>query len=321
MGQATITLLPLIVISNNTASVEAAIVDGGIPTGFTFTQVSPGYASSDTIGLDCFCYGPDGSYFWALSRENGNAVGGFPVTSINSAASCPQINTNTEPNTSIGEIVGTDVSQQMFRFSVSALPSAGTFIQLSRAPLSTIKAWFRVDGAGSLPAGTGTPIRIDLTSSMGSTDSAYCIAQSLSGNSVWTVQVKSGNLITPNSYFSFISKTQQYVVWYNLNGAGSQPSIPGAILIAITYSSSDSLQSIELKTISAINRVYFKVPDMRGMYIKGWANGSSVDKNVGLRYSANSTRFEHPQLNLPAYIGSYTCTFSCKSCSRLRDRI
>ncbi len=94
------------------------------------------------------------------------------------------------------------------------------------------------------------------------------------------------------------------MVWYNLNGAGSQPSIPGAILIAITYSSSDSLQSIELKTISAINRVYFKVPDMRGMYIKGWANGSSVDKNVGLRYSANSTRFEHPQLNLPAYIGS-----------------
>jgi hypothetical protein len=286
-------------ISNNTPSLEAVILDGALPTGFTFTQVSAGFASYSSLGLQCFTYGVTGNTFWAL---NVNA-GLIPSSNINSGAGCPQISTNTSPNTGIGELVGTEVSQQMYNFTVGALPAASTFIQLSTTT-GTIKAWFTVDGIGTLPAGTGTPVRINLLSSMALTDASYIIAQSLSGNAVWTVSVLSGSAITPNSYFTFISKNQKYYVWYNLNGTGTDPNISNAIGIPVIYSTSDIVGTIEIKTMSALNSVYFKVPDLRGLTIKGWSSDSSVDKNIGLRYSANSTRLEHPQFGFPAYIGS-----------------
>jgi hypothetical protein len=144
-----------------------------------------------------------------------------------------------------------------------------------------------------------------MLTSMGPTDTTYVLGQVLSGFQLSTFTTVAGNLIPPSSYFTFYANGQAYVVWYNLNGAGVSPSAGTAILISVTYNTSQTANVILLNTLKAINRMYFATPDLRGWVIKGWSNQGADDINIAYRFSKNGTRYDHPQIGLSSYIGSY----------------
>jgi len=285
-------------ISTNQTGPQTATADGAVPTGFTFTTVCTGQASPSTLGFSSWTYGTGGKT-WYLCNSSGYVTPG-----TTSSSGCPQITVNSSPNPSQGEIVGSSVAQQLMSISATGAPAASTFIQVAN-PSQQFKIWFTLNGVGTVPGGSGTPIRVNMLTNMGPTDTTYVLGQVLSGFQLSTFTTVAGNLIPPSSYFTFYANGQAYVVWYNLNGAGVSPSAGTAILISVTYNTSQTANVILLNTLKAINRMYFATPDLRGWVIKGWSNQGADDINIAYRFSRNGTRYDHPQIGLTSYIGSY----------------
>lgn len=286
-------------ISTNNIGAQTATADGAVTTGFTFTTVITGQPSLSTLGFTAYQYGTGGKV-WVFCNS-----AGYVTSGSNSAAGCPQISMNVDPISSQGEIVGSSVAKQMISFSVNSTPiTAGTAIQIAN-PSTRFEFWFRVNGAGTDPALGGTPVRIDLLSTMGTMDLAYCLSQAISGFQVSTVTVVGGASITANSYFVFYASGQLYYVWYSLNNTGTDPGVASGIGIKVIYSASDSAATVALNTIRAINDLYYALPDLRGWTIKGWANGALTDENSAYRFNFMRSRYQDGQINLPAYIASY----------------
>lgn len=286
-----------LMICTNSASVETSTADGAAATGFTFNDVVIGQSSTSVLGLESWTTGANSEQYWVK-----DLVPGF-ITSGNASSTGTQ-SLNQFPVSEEGEVVGTDVANQFIKITSSGVP-AGSSSMLIRIPSNTIIPWFTLDGAGVAPGIGGIEVQINMFSTFGADDVASAISCGLSGQQVSLVTVLDGNLVVPDSYFTFSAKGQLYYVWYSLNGLGIDPLVPGAIGITVSYSASDVSQTIEISTIRAINDLYFAVPDLRGWTIKGWDNDSGVDQAILNRFSYKNTRYADTQTGLPGYIGSY----------------
>lgn len=283
-------------ISTQKPGLQPLTADGAAPTGFTFTSVAPGKASSSTLNIDSYCLGNGNSYYVFC-----NAAGAVPFDNFSTTGTQT---INAYPNTYQGEIVGSAQTQQLIKIISNAVPPAGSYININ-TPSATIRPWFTLDGAGSSPGGGGILVQINMLSTMGLQDTAYAISQALSGYQVATVKTVPGVSIPPNSYFTFYASGQLYYVWYSLNGLGTDPAVSGGIGIPVTYLTAHAAITIMKNTYAAINGVCFAVPDLRGWTIKGWDMGAGIDKNILNRYEYAQTRFTSDLYPLRGYIGSY----------------
>jgi hypothetical protein len=288
------------VISANKAQTLSSTADGAVSTGFIFHDVAIGEASESSTGLQAWQTSDDGSYYLVENYFNG-------ITDLtvffSSTATQTMITNNTGED---GGVIGTPSVKALLKFRSTGLPAASSYVRMPLANTPAIVSpvfWFAVDGVGT-PPGVSVEKRIDLFSDMGGDDVAYCLSRRITGAQVSYIKVLSGLSTPPNSYFIFYATGQLYYVWYNLNGLGVNPNVPNGIGIPVVYSLSDTETDIKTKTIRSVNDIYYSVPDLRGLTIKGWTLDKTLDLNFQNRFCRNGARYNDPQINLPGYIGS-----------------
>lgn len=146
--------------------------------------------------------------------------------------------------------------------------------------------WYKVNLVGADPAPSGlTGIEVDLLS----TDTADIIAQkiqeSFNGWNLTVITAKAGSMITPGSYFTASSSTSDFYVWYNVDGAGTDPAISLTTGIEVDVLSTDSATVVAAKTQIAINSKYYALPDFRGLFLRGTNYGTTNDPDADSRWS------------------------------------
>ncbi len=278
-------------LTTNKAGSQTTINDGAVPTGFTFSTVRAG---TTTLGFSCFLYGA-GDRLWIR-----NDVGGHPFES--NGAGTSGFTVHMVPLSQDGEVAGTSVAHQILSVIVTAVPAAGTYFYVS-SQSAAYYVWFRINGVGVDPAVADyTSLRVDLLSTMDKYDVAYAIACALSAYQVNTITTTPGSSITPNSYFNYYANGTHYYAWMSVNGGGTDPALPTSIGVQVTYQTTYSATQVRAAVISAINALYFAVPDLRGCTVKGWDPTGAIDLNSQYRYSMN--KYQTTPVSLPYYIGS-----------------
>lgn len=91
------------------------------------------------------------------------------------------------------------------------------------------------------------------------------------------------NLITPGSFFTVYSPIldRPNIFWYSIDGAGVEPILAGALITEIPVLSLDTSIDVQQKTIALISSGQFKIPDLRGVFIRGFSKiNSSYQKRI-----------------------------------------
>lgn len=250
----------------NMADAVADTADGTTATGFTFNKLSTGINSYEARGLFL-----------------GN--GAFYIQSAQTGLASATIGPGTSGFTVDLVFNGPNLRALVEVIALSAAGLAGTYFQFSNLA-TQVYVWFTVDGSGSDPAPGGTGIRVNLFSTFSPNSVALAICAAISGfqNTLITV-TGAGSTVPAGAYFSIFTFTTPYYVWYTVDGAGTDPKPVGKTAIPVAILSTDTAAQVTSKTLLAINTKYFSVPDLRGMFLRGWNHGAGVDPQANLRWS------------------------------------
>lgn len=266
----------LLVINNKVGT--ATNFSNGTPSpGFTFTDVASGSVDTHSWGL---FYGTQSFYIY------GKNAGQFSAPGIDAATSgFTVLNVRNPP-------IGTDVASVTLTrclFSVETVAAAslaGKYFEFVNNT-TLYYVWFKVDGVGVDPApgGGAVGIEVNLLSPWDAPTVAKVIAAAVSGFKVTNIKCVAANLIPAGSYFNLNTATQEFYVWFQIDGAGTDPAPPGKISIVDGISSSWNAAQVKTNTIIQINSKYFSVPDLRGFILKGWSDTSGIDLDAAYRWS------------------------------------
>jgi hypothetical protein len=281
-----------VIISANSAGISAPISD--VSTGFQFLRVSTGVLNRAVYALDSYqCQQPNS--FWIESVYNGvtNSSSSSAGAFFNMSGNLQSSTVSAFCNVNHGERYGTDTVRQLLLATVTGVPIAGHYVNIKMpASVNDLVFWFNVDGVGVQPAvpGLNTYVRINLTSQFSIYDVAHACSSAFGGAEIGYFVPLAGGSILPNSYFNFFVGTQAYYVWYSLNNLGTDPNVPGAIGIKVTYNLLNTVPDIAILTSRAINRMYYSIPDLRGWIIRGIEQSQFIDSRSNLRYFKDGNR-------------------------------
>lgn len=264
-------------IGNNTAP-----TNGTSSPSFTYKPTVTGRAAT----INYRAYANSGGFVNAISTFTGGTNGGATVADGGGGNATGMGFANNHLATNQGyfyEFLITTVS-------AAALAKVGTarYFTFSNAG-TNYYVWFVVTTETD-PAPGGTGIEIDLTPSMLAADVAALIAQAINGFSANTITVGAASTITSGNYFSFATNgnATTYNVWYNKAAAGGAPNVANLIEVALT--GSETAAQVATATISAINSMFFAVPDLRGVFLRGADPTSIWDIDSIARYQNISSR-------------------------------
>ncbi len=278
-------------LATNVAGAQTFTVDGAIPTGFTFTTVVTGHTD---YGFITGMYNPilattlpaNTNSVWIINET----AGVCPAPSAGTSALTLVCDVNQLDGTrkTTGNTVSSANTVQIVALNnIGSIPVPGSYLNIA-TPTVQYYVWFKENGVGSDPLQPGTGIVINNLSSFIGGDVAYNIQQALMGHQCTIIGMLGGSSIPAGSYFIFFAGSQQYYVWYNLNGNTPAPIGVSGIGIPVVYNMADSVATIYLETLRAINSTYYATPDLRGFYLKGCNFTSGTDLNINFRYSSNS---------------------------------
>lgn len=241
-----------------------------VNTGFTFTPIATGLATGDV------------GYIEGGITVIDNVIGiRTPATAGTSSCIIVTLRNST-------------LSYYTFSIQAPAATSItpGTYFTFSSS-LGNFYIWFTVDGVGTLPVVSGTPIKVALLSTFDNTEVERCIQDAISGYQTSLIAPLIGSSVVPSSYFTVTTPSPAntiYYVWYTKDGTGSdpQPSASEANKIKVAVLSTDSINQVVTKTISAINSKYYATPDLRGQFLRGWNAGSGVDLEELARFNQSN---------------------------------
>lgn len=146
--------------------------------------------------------------------------------------------------------------------------------------------WFTINGAGADPAPVGyTAIKIDLNGNETANEVAQIVAEAHRGGEMTEITTVAAGSIPANAYFEAQATGNDFYVWYNIDGSGTDPLVSGKTAIEVSIASADTAATVAEATQIAINSKYFAVPDTRGQFLRGWDNGAGIDPQAALRYS------------------------------------
>lgn len=244
----------------NTNGTTTSAADGTTPTGFTFSV----YTTGGTYGFNSNYLSND---LTALVYTSVIAEG--VVTAANAGNSGFAVTADT----------GTPLTSARFTIlTTSSTGLAGKYFEASSG-VGNYYIWFKVAGSGSDPAiGGRTGIEVDVPTGMDGQSLSAVVVGVLSGNKITSVTCVAGSVIPAGSYWKFYTTLNAFYVWYTVDGVGVDPA-PGGTLkgIKVAVLSTDTAAQVKIKTFTAINGTYFKVPDLINRSLVG-ADGFGYDR-------------------------------------------
>lgn len=249
-----------LIVSNNSDGVVDAVVDGTAPTGFTFGVVYTGTASN----FNCKA--------WA---GNFLTTTGFFIERLEVGTVANATGGTAGYNITEYQAGDPDIPQITF-VNPASTTTAGTYFLFS-TPAINYYVWFQIDGAGSDPAVSGrTGIKINLDSTDNSNMYALKIALALnSAGQESTINTTVASTIPASSFFTLSSNVADYYVWYAKDGVGTDPKITNAKGIRVDVLGTDTAVQVAIKTQTAMNMLYFAVPNLQGQFLRGLGGGMS----------------------------------------------
>lgn len=130
--------------------------------------------------------------------------------------------------------------------------------------------WFQITNETD-PAPGGTGIKVNLQSGNSAGDVAIIVMAALNAGGQYLIQTTAASAVTQSSYWTFgTPNLNSYYVWYNKDSGGVDPK-PGGFTagIEVDILAGDTNAQVATKTTTAINKTYFAVPDLRGMFLRG----------------------------------------------------
>lgn len=275
-------------LMSNGFGTAAAVADGTTATGFTFNLVTD---ASSNIGFTAF---KNDSNEITLRGPREIVSGG--ITFI------PALSNFTLDNLLWSGLVKTNTYDLVTNNNSGTTGLASKYFGFDN-PFTTDNyyIWFKVNGTGTDPALPGaTGILVSLISSMTTDLVTSAVMCAFSGYQSTYITCTAANTVPDGAYWTFESPTtsQQYYVWYTVDGSGSDPAVVGAMGILVELLSTDTATIVANKTLAAINTYYFAVPDMQGLLIRGNDPNQTWDYPSVFASGTNPARFNiNPNLN------------------------
>lgn len=235
----------------------SAITSSASTSGFTITTVVTGnnYYVQAFLGKDPNKFICQGSIIGSTPLPDAK-TSGFTLTDLRNSS----------------------VTKHLFQIECTdAKNLAGKWLQFSTTDV-TYYVWFTVDGQGEDPKPAPlTGIKLDLSSNQTAEEVALTLAEALSGHQMTLIQALAANQINSGSYWTFATSTpENFYVWYRKNKQANDPK-PDGTGIVIDIEESDTVEQVTTKTMLAINQIYFAVPDLRGVFLRGWDKEAKID--------------------------------------------
>lgn len=154
-------------------------------------------------------------------------------------------------------------------------------------PAGAYYAWYKVDGVGTdpaVPAHTGLLVEL-ATSYMSSGQFSYVTYGVLSGFPQTSVTFPAGSTISGGDYFEIYNVTDTFGFYYVVDGVGIEPTITGALkVLPIAIEASYTAADVRYASIRVMKSLYFQVPDMRALGIRGSDHLRGLSPEEVLRY-------------------------------------
>ncbi len=262
--------LGISIITQNTPGIAILPVNGSPSPSWSYTNMSIGFISD------------------AKGRWLGRNTTNFLIACDNVGILLENPSAGTTAYT-FGILKNAPLTKGLIEVSV-VIPGAGEYFTFA-TEANKYYVWYMVDGIGVDPAVVGyTGIRVWIGSSFDVYTVADVTASAISGFNQTVVDFNF-DFPAQSSYFNLYTTTQQYYVWYNIDGLGTDPQpISKKFGIEVPLTSSSPLTEIVENTLLVINSKYFAVPNLQGYFIRGLDETELVD-------IASPFRFNNPILS------------------------
>lgn len=137
--------------------------------------------------------------------------------------------------------------------------------------------WFKIDGAGSepSPAAGGQAYPCNVTTGEDAETVAIKVFAAINGYQSYDFTCPPASGITAGAYLTMYTSSYTYVFWFYINGSGTAPTIPGANVVKITLTGSETAPEVGSALVESVNSQRFAVPDASAAFLRGWADSSS----------------------------------------------
>lgn len=254
-----------IILNNNSTGATSVSTPGN--SFFTVAEISVGSAP----------YGNSVAYFYDGNVPDFGSVPGVYI--VNDGDLGGSAGTSGFTYNLINSFSSSVFTDQILYFGVtgggSIVPS--TYFTFSALGPVTYYVWFTVNGTGTDPA---VPGAIGIHVELNSFDQAFYVAlkiqRAVNGFQQTTIIPLPAVSIVPNSYWTANSTGASYYVWYNINNTGIDPT-PGGTGIEVSLVGTETTTQVALLTVIAINRYSYAVPNLNGVFIRGWSGSAGLE--------------------------------------------
>lgn len=160
-----------------------------------------------------------------------------------------------------------------------------TFQSLVATVATNFYVWFKINGAGSDPAPGGTGIEVDLNSTDSAATVAFKIQLALTGGLTSTIVFPAAAGVTAGTNWQFTTPAQGFYVWYQKNGAGTDPAVASRKGILVDIATGDTAAQVTFKTQTAVNKEYYGTPNLAGLFIRGFDASGTVNVDATSSWS------------------------------------
>lgn len=258
-----------LIVANNSNGLVTYAADGTPATGFAFAPTHAGAS----YACESYLVPTNGFYIQNTSAGVVTAptvgTSGYSITVVQKGDSVlPEI-------ISVGP--GASTNEGTY-FTFSVWTGGGSF---------SYYVWFQLDGVGVDPA---VPSHAGILVNLTGGDTPAVVSQKISlalngGNQVQTIDTVAGSAIPEGAYFSLSSTGDDFYVWYQVDGSGTDPKPVDKKPIPVKVASTDTSAQVATKTQIAINQKYFASPKYQGYFLRAFDPDSLVDLDNPARYS------------------------------------
>lgn len=270
-------------IATSTISAVTAPTNGTPSPTFTITQ----YAASSSANNHFIANIVPGTEFTKI--EVVNKTNGQTAIIGNAGSGAASVAVHISGNANKAQISTVSIK------AASAI-TGGQYFSVYTGLSAGFTFWYRKAGAGSAPSVAGTTnVQIDINTTDTAEEVTLKTLSYMTGYQVDVIQTVAATLIPTSSYINVNTNAKQYYVWFPIGGAGVDPKVAGRIGLKVPLSGSDTATQVATKIITVINDEFFKIPDLRGFFPRGYDPTGLVDFDSRVGSGVGSRQYDEVQ--------------------------